>query len=262
LFFWLLEQKFENFSFTFNRLWKNRKFPLLLKPKLKLTAKSNVMRKFISLSLLFVSIVLVAVNCTKEGPEGPVGAQGPQGPAGNPGAPGAPGATGATGPAGPAGTANVIYSSWFSFATADWADSNITNVGAAKRAIRLAPGVTASVMNQGVILSYMTFTSDPNLAFYGLPFTCTSCPGVWVFNQLPVTGKIVYYHTTGTGTNPGATLPTSFSFRYVIIPGGVAGGKLMSGPAKGKTVEALRAMSYKEVATMFGIPSTGSNIPL
>ena len=212
------------------------------------------MRKFKILSLILLSVIFIAVNCTKEGPEGPVGAQGAQGPAGNPGATGSAGATGAT------GTANVIYSSWLAFQAADWADSTIVNVGSAKRAIRSAPGVTANVMAQGVILSYMTFTSDPNAAFYGLPFTCTSCPGVWIFNQLPNVGKIVYYHTTGTGTNPGATLPNSFSFRYVIIPGGVAGGRVMSGPAKGLTVEELKQLPYEDVVKMYNIPRDGSNI--
>jgi hypothetical protein len=219
------------------------------------------MRKFKLLSLILLSVILIAVNCTKEGPEGPVGAQGPQGPAGNAGAAGATGGTGATGATGATGTANVIYSSWFSFATGDWADSTITNVGGAKRAIRNAPGVTATVMNQGVILSYMAFTSDPNLAFYGLPFSCTSCPGVWIFGNLPVVGKIVYYHTTGTGANPGATLPSTFSFRYVIIPGGVAGGRVMSGPAKGLTVDELKQLPYEDVVRMYNIPRDGTNIP-
>ncbi|HEX7847725.1 MAG TPA: hypothetical protein VF476_18120, partial [Chitinophagaceae bacterium] len=140
------------------------------------------MRKFNLLSLLLLSVIIIAVNCTKEGPEGPVGAQGPQGPAGATGAVGATGATGAVGATGATGTANVIYSSWFSFTAADWADSAITNVGSAKRAIRLAPGITATTISQGVVLSYLAFTSDPNLAFYSLPFICTSCAGGWVFN--------------------------------------------------------------------------------
>ena len=125
------------------------------------------MRKFRLLSLLFLAISFIAVSCTKEGPEGPAGATGAQGPAGIGGTTGATGPAGATGPQGPvgptgpqgpAGTANVIYSSWFTFATADWVDSAIVNVGSAKRAIRTAPGITSTVMNQGVILSYFAFT--------------------------------------------------------------------------------------------------------
>lgn len=234
--------------------------PFTFKTETYLTAKSNVMRKFSSLSLLILSVIFIAVSCTKEGPEGPVGAQGAQGPAGTPGATGAAGAPGSTGPAGPTGTANVIYSAWFSFSAADWADSSITNNGSAKRAIKLAPSLSAAVINQGVILSYLAFSADPSQAFYTLPWTIPG-PTPVIVGYLPVTGKIVYYMVNLNGSNPGFTPPTSFSWRYVLIPGGVAGGKMMSGPAQGMTVDQLKNLSYKEVARMYNIPSTGTNIP-
>src|SRR5947207_15366757 len=56
--------------------------------------------------ILFLSICLIIVSCSKEGPAGATGPAGPAGPQGTSGAAGTPGATGAT------GTANVIYSDW------------------------------------------------------------------------------------------------------------------------------------------------------
>lgn len=223
------------------------------------------MRKFRLLSLLFLAISFIAVSCTKEGPEGPAGATGAQGPAGIGGATGPAGATGPTGPQGPvgpagpqgpAGTANVIYSSWFTFATTDWADSSIVNVGSAKRAIKAAPGITAAVMNQGVVLSYMAFTADPNQAFYALPFTLAGTTPV-VFGFLPNTSKVVYYLVNLNGTNPGFTTPGTFSYRYVIIPGGVAGGRSTYVGNTGYTMDQIKAMPYDQVARIFNIPANG-----
>ncbi len=223
------------------------------------------MRKFRLLSLLFLAISFIAVSCTKEGPEGPAGATGAQGPAGIGGATGATGPTGPTGPQGPvgptgpqgpAGTANVIYSSWFTIPTADWVDSTIVNVGVAKRAIKSAPGITAAVMNQGVILSYFAFTADPNQAFYALPFTLAGANPL-IFGHLPNTGKIVYYLGTMAGTVPATTPSTNFSYRYVIIPGGVAGGRNAFVGNTGYTMDQIKAMPYDQVARIFDIPANG-----
>lgn len=223
------------------------------------------MRKFSLLSVYFLALSFIFVSCTKEGPEGPAGATGPQGPAGTTGATGATGATGPAGPQGPvgpqgpqgpAGTANVIYSSWFTFAAGEWADSTIVNVGAAKRAIKAAPGVTAAVLNQGVVLSYMAFSADPNQAFYALPFTLTGTLPI-VFGHLPVTGKVVYYLVNQDGTNPGFTTPTTFAYRYVIIPGGVAGGRMATVGNTGYTMDEIKAMPYEQVARIFNLPANG-----
>ena len=71
-------------------------------------------------------------------------------------------------------------------------------------------------------------------------------------------GKMIYYNTNMTGT--GGIVPSSgYLYRYVIIPGGVAGGRIVSGPAAGHTADELRAMSYQQIAQMFNIPSNGSN---
>jgi hypothetical protein len=69
---------------------------------------------------------------------------------------------------------------------------------------------------------------------------------------------MIFYVTNSTGTLTGFS-DGSYSTRYVIIPGGVAGGRMVTGPAAGHTVEELRAMSYQQICQMFNIPLTGSN---
>lgn len=223
------------------------------------------MRKFSSLSPLFLAISFIAVSCTKEGPEGPAGATGPQGPAGVAGSTGATGATGATGPQGPvgptgpqgpAGTANVIYSSWFNFATADWADSTMTNLGTAKRANKAAPAVTQAVVDNGVVLSYMALTTTPGVGPYLLPFTIPNATSPLIVGNVSTVGRIVYYNVFANATT-GVALNTAYSFRYVVIPGGVAGGRSATVGNSGYTAEQLKAMPYEEVARIFNIPATG-----
>lgn len=223
------------------------------------------MRKFSSLSLLFLAITFIAVSCTKEGPEGPAGATGPQGPAGIAGATGSTGATGATGPQGPvgpvgpqgpAGTANVIYSSWFNFATADWADSVMTNLGTAKRAYRTAPAITQAVVDNGVVLSYLSLTTTPGVGPYLLPFTIPASPAALIVGNIPTVGRMVFYNVFSNATT-GVALNTAYSFRYVVIPGGVAGGRSATVGNTGFTADQLKAMPYEDVARIFNLPANG-----
>ena len=198
------------------------------------------MRKFRLLSLLFLAITFIAVSCTKEGPEGPAGATGPQGPTGANGANGPAGPTGPTGPqgptgpvgpqgpAGPAGTANVIYSSWFPILGTDW-----TGSGTANQSYTLtAPGVTQAIRDNGVVLVYVT-TFD----FY-LPATV---------------GQILL---RAYRPSSAFTLIT-INVRYVIIPGGVAGGRTIGKAAEinGQvyTESQLKAMSYQQVCSLLKI---------
>lgn len=228
------------------------------------------MRKFRLLSLLLLAIVFVAVNCTKEGPEGPAGATGPQGPAGGTGATGATGATGPqgpqgptgpTGPQGPAGTANVIYSAWEQFSAAAWADTTILNVGQCSRYLRTAPGVTAAIINNGVVLSYLGLVSGGNVTQgpYQMPFLCTGCSPVVNLSFIPVAGKLIYYSVNLTGTTTGFA-DGSYSTRYVIIPGGVSGGrgtgseKMAEINGQFYTESELKSMSYDQVCSLLNIP--------
>jgi hypothetical protein len=250
------------FSFIFKSLWEKEKIPLLLKPKLIISPKTNTMRKLRFLSLLLLAITFIVINCTKEGPEGPVGATGPQGPAGTngtngaAGTPGAPGAPGATGPQGPAGTANVIYSSWFSEAAFNpsWADTTVFGLGVISRGIKAAPGITQAILDQGVILSYIQAPGfiSPQL----MPYIYGGGGAVLEHNYFAQVGKIYYYwYNVTAGTGAGLT-SSALQYRYVIIPGGIAGGRMASGQQTyyGRTVNELKTMSYHDVCTLLNIP--------
>ncbi|HEX2630885.1 MAG TPA: hypothetical protein VHM26_17840 [Chitinophagaceae bacterium] len=200
------------------------------------------MRKYSLLSLLLIAIAFIAIDCTREGPEGPVGPQGPQGPGGTPGTPGAPGAPGAP------GTANVIYSSWVTAST--WAD---TTIGGTTSAIyrRTAAGVTQAVIDNGVVLVYAKLASANNSTVQ-LPYTVISATSNQFYNLL-YPGAVHVVNSNLNGSNlTGASVNTTHQFRYVIIPGGVAGGRMAS-------THNLQSMSYDQVCALYNIPANGSN---
>jgi len=216
------------------------------------------MRNLRLLSLLLLAISFISINCTKEGPEGPVGAAGPQGPPGSTGAPGAAGAPGAT------GTANVIYSAWFLTGTG-WTDAGTDDYFADFLYDKAAPGITQVIMDNGVVLAFMK--GDPNLTgtaltqTFPLPYS-VGHSGTFIDTYdfvLDVPGNIRFLYKT-TAPFFDETDLAAVSYRYVIIPGGVAGGKIMSGAAKGHTVDQLKRMSYEQIASLLKIPATGSNI--
>lgn len=222
------------------------------------------MRKFRLLSLLLLAIAFIAVNCTKEGPEGPAGATGPQGPAGGTGGTGATGPagptgpqgpTGPTGPQGPAGTANVIYSAWTDFAAATWSAPTVS-FGVTQRSYPVTyAGITQTILDRGVVLVYYRFVGTGAGVAFTSPFT---------FNYILATGQIlrhdlrvggfdmVYHNLSAVGTDPG-TIGTGNSYRFVIIPGGVAG---RSATVNGTefTADQLRAMKYEDVCNLLNIP--------
>jgi Collagen triple helix repeat (20 copies) len=222
------------------------------------------MRKFRLLSILLLAFAFLAINCTKEGPEGPAGATGAQGPSGiggpagpaGPAGPNGPaGPTGPTGPQGPigpqgpAGTANVIYSAWFS--PAAWLSTPFDG----KPHIyfdRAAPGVTQAILDQGVVLSYAKFVSDaPQNLVRPLPAILTGID-LYVYTGLSVGNVRFWAHSLTTAAVPPALSITN-QFRYVIIPGGVAGGRSTGLGGTNYTAAELRAMPYSQVCSLFNI---------
>jgi hypothetical protein len=213
------------------------------------------MRKFRLLSLLLLALTFIFVQCTKEGPEGPVGATGPQGPPGAAGANGTNGTNGATGPqgpvgpqgpAGPAGSANVIYSAWFPVLGSDW-----TGTGTADQSNTLAaPGITQSIRDNGVVLVYATY----NNLVRPLPFNDISTTNPVIFDYfLPATLGQIFLRAYRPGSP--FTLIT-ISFRYILIPGGVAGGRTVGMGGTNYTADQLRSMSYEQVCKLFHIPQS------
>lgn len=224
------------------------------------------MRKFRLLSLLALAITFIAVSCTKEGPEGPAGATGPQGPTGANGATGPTGPigpngpagpTGPTGPQGPPGTANVIYSAWLTVALhTPVIDSGITDYGLCKKWHRLAPSLTQSILDQGLVLSYWRVTT---VIYSTIPYTFPVGASIYYLGAIPVAtggGKIIYF-TSIFGAGAGWTPNSGAETRYIIIPGVVAGGRSAGAGGTNYTADQIRAMSYEQVCQLFNIPASG-----
>ncbi|MBK6936394.1 MAG: collagen-like protein [Chitinophagaceae bacterium] len=231
------------------------------------------MRKFNLLSLFALAITFLAVSCTKEGPEGPAGATGAQGPTGAAGTNGTNGATGATGPQGPvgpvgpagpqgaAGTANVIYSAWVN--EGPWADTVMNSLGNspagnAKRMIVAAPSLSQAVLDQGVVIGYYRWSLSGNNPVT-LPSNFVTGTTIVELGYRAALNKLVYFFWIPANS----TTPVSFTglgsaqFRYVIIPGGVAGGRTAEKAAQIKgqiyTESQLRAMSYAQLCSLLNI---------
>jgi hypothetical protein len=224
------------------------------------------MRKFRLLSILLLAIAFIAVNCTKEGPEGPAGATGPQGPTGLGGPAGPTGPTGPTGPAGPtgptgpAGTANVMYSPWATVGSlAPIIDSSFSDYGLCKRWYRSAPGITAAILDNGVVLSYWRVGGAAATIYSTLPYLFPSGAQTYYLSSIPVAtngatpgGKIIYF-TSIFGAGAGWSPNLAAEVRHVIIPGSVLGGRTTGVGGTNYTADQVRAMSYLEVCRLFNI---------
>jgi hypothetical protein len=214
------------------------------------------MRKHNLSSLLFISILFIVISCTKEGPQGPAGAQGPQG---------ATGSTGPAGPAGPQGTTNVTYSPWFLTGAAGWSAANAAPYGAQFSFDRASTVITQTIMDQGLVLGFIKGEPNtPTLATqtFSLPYSVGN--GFGFLDQyelvLNAPGNVRFLYKSDA---PWAAADLAvISFRYVVIPGSVAGGRGVNSITtyEGYTAEELKGMSYSQVTKLFGIPADGTNI--
>lgn len=168
------------------------------------------MKKLI-FSCLMLSVAFFTQNCkTEVGPAGPAGATGATGPAGP------------AGPAGATGTANVIYS--------DWATVTFTGSGTSWTGKITAPKVTQEIMDKGLVRTYFKFGND---VYEG---TYTNLTG-------GATTAIYQYLSLGN-INLRATFNATYPWRYVIIPGGTASGRLAN----------IDYSNYAEVKKAYNIP--------
>jgi hypothetical protein len=210
-----------------------------------------------STCLLLISILFI-VSCTKEGPEGPVGATGPQG------------ATGSTGPAGPAGPqgaqgqTTAIYSPWF-LTGAGWTTAGAAAYGAQFLFDRASTVITQTVMDQGLVLGYMK--GDPNIPslatqIFSLPYSIGTGFGFTDHYELILNapGNVRFLYKSDDALT--ASILASISFRYVVIPGSVSGGRGVNSVTtyQGYTSDQLKGMSYSQLTQLFNIPVEGSNI--
>ncbi|HLG38205.1 MAG TPA: hypothetical protein VI461_01005 [Chitinophagaceae bacterium] len=219
---------------------------------------------------ILVSFIILIIGCTKEGPEGPMGAIGPQGTPGLTGATGGTGAAGATGAQGAAGTANVIYSGWmpappgFFVNTGnpnDWMDTTFPTIGLVSRANFSAPSMTQTILDQGLTMVYHTFSTGAPTGganAQSLPYSAVASGFLLQINHKPAIGRIIVFVKNLT-TTASFGLTGGHFFRYVIIPGTIAGGRMINGPASGFTPEELKAMSYEQVIKKFNLPYIGGN---
>ena len=156
------------------------------------------MNRKMSLVIFSAMMVLSLSNC-KKGDPGPAGTTGPAGP------------TGSAGAIGPVGTANVIYS--------PWTNLTFTGSGTAWSAQITAPGVTQDIMDKGVVKTYFRYGTSVYDGNY---------------SNTP-TGASIYQYLSVGAINLRASFSANYPWRYVIIPGGVAGGRLSNGDTDADT---------------------------
>ncbi len=180
----------------------------------------------------------------KDGPIGVIGPVGPNGPAGPQGTAGAAGQTGPAGPQGSTGTANVIYSAWIArpfpgngTGERPWVSQNFPTPTVPNfpswLVLNPEPKITQEIIDKGFVMVYHrinpTFTNAE-----ALPYNTQSVSG----NGVPITMTIsfsvnpgaIFLRAANTQLVPsGGTfgLPASNGlYRYVIVPGGVANGRM------------------------------------
>ena len=214
---------------------------------------------FESTHFLFVILFVLALSCKPgdvgpKGDAGPAGANGTNGATGATGPSGATGATGVTGPSGATGatgatgTANVIYSAWFT--TTAWTKSTIFSLDNFDFN-KAAAGITNDILDKGVVLVFGKlngYAADFGLSNnpVQLPYNVVYKSGTlntdsWSF--ITSSGNVKIRFISNLNLYPGGPA-TNYQFRYVIIPGGVSGGRLQS----------LKGMSYAEIKDLYNLP--------
>lgn len=195
-----------------------------------------------SLGTAIIMATLLFTSCKgPQGDIGPAGAAGPTGAAGANGTNGVKGDKGDTGATGATGTANVIYGTWQDMNNANFwyrLGSSSTTGGANNGggSINVFSGhgwgcdinapITQDILDKGQVFVYGKFApSVGDNRVYLLPNTFW---GKW-YTQVNILLNKIYIQTIYDNAD---TVPTTYSqsgflcvLRYIIIPGGVAGGR-------------------------------------
>ena len=150
------------------------------------------------------------------------------------------GSTGPQGPVGPAGPDSVIHSKWITLSM----DLNVTTGGDSIYTQTIAaPAITQKILDSGIVLSYLMFQDNTNA-------TNIVSAAPYFINEFfyPAAIDLVSFNDySGLG------------YRYVLVPGTVVTGNVVSGPAKGLTIKQLKDMSYSAVVKLAGESSSGAN---
>jgi hypothetical protein len=133
----------------------------------------------------------------------------------------------------------------------------MTNYGLVKIDYRTAPGVTASVLSSGVILGYLAPSASSTYA-YPMPWIYHgSNPNLYV-SFVPIVGRMIFFNKEINSAGGGIVPNAAYVYRYVIIPGGVLGGRLNEKAAEINgsvyTESQLKAMSYHQICSLLNIP--------
>lgn len=161
--------------------------------------------------LLMLAATALFTACQKEGPAGPAGATGPAGPAGP------------TGPKGDTGVANVIYSAWLDVPfTAEVDQGDTLGFNATINATKL----TAAILNNGDVKVYVNLGTTANPAVAPLPLDALLF-GVLISPYFQV-GKINLIASENVSTQTVAGGQKTLQYRYILIPGGTASGRMMN----------------------------------
>lgn len=149
------------------------------------------------------------------------------------------GINGVDGKQGATGTANVIYSAWL---TAPVAVAETVDGTSGMSTSLVAPELSEDILSKGTVLVYVSFGSGT----FTLPYTSTAGGFVNTITAVSTVKKIKLFrfrHDQAATVN----IPTSLSWRYILIPGGVAA-------ATAKTAKVnYSKMSYEEVCAHFNI---------
>jgi hypothetical protein len=165
------------------------------------------MKKFswINLSLVVLSLSLLLTGCSK----GKDGVAGPAGPAGT------------AGPTGPAGSPNVIYSAWLDVSYSPVAFDTAGTTGGYVAKIT-ANNLVDSVLQKGTIMTYVNYGTVAKSDILALPYTdivynVTITPDYSAQLIELISNANMSTQTDSTSGNK------YFQYRYIVIPGGIAG---------------------------------------
>lgn len=190
----------------------------------------------------FIFFMLLSTALWFSCKKGDTGAAGPKGDTG------APGPTGPTGPKGTTGTANVMYSDWFTPNTYTVSTTFGTKHFSYDKAV---PQITQEILDKGSVLVYARLEGYaeslwPSGQVGKLPVVLTyqsGGPQIDTWSAFSTAGHLHIDFTNST--NIYSAIATDHSFRYVIIPGGVAASAVAA---------SLPHLSYKALCDLYQIP--------
>lgn len=149
------------------------------------------------------------------------------------------GVDGQAGVAGATGTANVIYSAWITAPAA--VAETIDGTSGMSTSIN-APELSEDILAKGTILVYVSYGAGT----FTVPYTSLAGGTANTITSFATAKKIKLFRFTHSGVGT-VGLPTTLSWRYILIPGGVA-----AATSKAAKLDYSK-MSYNEVCAHFNI---------